>query len=88
MPKLNFDLKKLYDANITDSIEKNLKDFNNYISIFTEDIDVKNFKPDSIENQYLFYFLFSFIRKAYFYILNHPNFFYTENTSNEFSKFF
>ena len=88
MPKLNFDLKKLNDANITDSIEKNLKDFNNYISIFIEDIDVKNFKPDSIENQYLFYFLFSFIRKAYFYILNHPNFFYTENTSNEFSKFF
>ena len=65
-----------------------MKDFNDYISIFTEDIDFKIFKPDLIENQYLFYFLFSFIRKAYFYILNHPNFYYTQYTSNEFSKFY
>ena len=96
LPKLNFELNKLNeyfkkkekDSEKNDTIKQTLEDINNYILYFIKNIDLKNFKPELIENQNLFYFLFSFMIKALFYILNDPNIFNIENTSNDFSRFF
>lgn len=102
LPKLNFDLKKLGDYFKTQTssadfvpIETDLKNINAYYSTLGNliSIDKENeFEKELATNTEftinVVFYLFSTIIKAFVYILNHPNFFLTQTSTEEYLKFF
>ena len=91
LPNINIDLSKLiaYYKSKNDSIDelvKEISSINDYFDSVTKWVDMT--KPESLKEKNIIYYLFYFMSRCFFYIINHNNFMASKQNSKIFTKFF
>ena len=91
LPNINIDLSKLisYYKENNDSLDilaKEISSMNNYFESVTKWIDMDNY--ESLKEKSIIYYLFYFMTRCLFYIINHNNFTVSKPNAKYFINFF
>ena len=91
LPSINIDLSKLisYYKKNNDSIDilsKEISSINNYFESVSKWVDMEN--CESLKEKSIIYYLFYFMTRCFFYIINHNNFTVSKPNAKHFINFF